>query len=84
MLSGCSGGGSGGQDNTVSFLSWDNAATMKPVIAEFEKRGVLVGRPFPPMEEHLRVSVGTPDEMKRFAAAFREIMLPGAKAASGG
>lgn len=56
---------------------------VKPVIAEFEKRGVLVGRPFPPMEEHLRVSVGTPDEMKRFAAAFREIMLPGAKAASG-
>lgn len=56
---------------------------VKPVIAEFEKRGVLVGRPFPPMEEHLRVSVGTPDEMKRFAVAFREIMVPGAKAASG-
>lgn len=38
VLSGCSGSGSGGGgDNTVSFLSWDNAATMKPVIAEFEK-----------------------------------------------
>lgn len=38
-LSGCavSGAGSGGGDSTVSFLSWDNAATMKPVIAEFEK-----------------------------------------------
>jgi histidinol-phosphate aminotransferase len=56
---------------------------VKPVIAEFEKRGVLVGRPFPPMNEHLRVSVGNADEMRRFAAAFREIMLPGAKAASG-
>jgi histidinol-phosphate aminotransferase len=56
---------------------------VKPVIAAFEKRGVLVGRPFPPMDEHLRVSVGNAEEMKRFAAAFREIMLPAAKAASG-
>lgn len=37
VLSGCSAAGSGSSDNTVSFLSWDNAATMKPVIAEFEK-----------------------------------------------
>ncbi|MCU1528924.1 MAG: hypothetical protein JWP75_2687 [Frondihabitans sp.] len=37
ILSGCSASGSGSSANTVSFLSWDNAATMKPVIAEFEK-----------------------------------------------
>jgi histidinol-phosphate aminotransferase len=54
---------------------------VRPVIAEFEKRGVLVGRPFPPMNEHLRVSVGTADEMKRFVTAFREIMAtPATKA----
>jgi histidinol-phosphate aminotransferase len=47
---------------------------VEPVIAEFEKRGVLVGRPFPPMMEHLRVSVGTADEMRRFTVAFKEIM----------
>jgi histidinol-phosphate aminotransferase len=47
---------------------------VEPVIAEFEKRGVLVGRPFPPMMEHLRVSIGTADEMKRFTVAFKEIM----------
>ena len=45
-----------------------------PVIAAFEKRAILVGRPFPPMTEHLRVSVGTADEMKRFMVAFKEIM----------
>jgi histidinol-phosphate aminotransferase len=44
------------------------------VIAEFEKHGILVGRPFPPMNEHLRVSVGTADEMRRFTVAFKEIM----------
>ncbi len=40
---------------------------------EFRKKGVLVGRKFPPMDQWLRVSVGTPDEMKRFMAAFKEI-----------
>src|SRR5437773_8031211 len=30
-----------------------------PVIEDFRKKGVLVGRPFPPMNEHLRVSIGT-------------------------
>jgi histidinol-phosphate aminotransferase len=44
------------------------------VIGEFRKRGVLVGRPFPPMLEHMRVSVGTADEMSRFMAAFKEIL----------
>ncbi len=50
---------------------------VQPVIEEFRKRGVLVGRPFPPMLEHLRVSVGTPDEMRRFLAAFKEIFASG-------
>ena len=45
-----------------------------PVIEAFRDRGVLVGRPFPPMTQHLRVSVGTEDEMGRFLAAFRQIL----------
>lgn len=53
---------------------------VQPVIEEFRKRGVLVGRPFPPLTEHLRVSIGTADEMRRFATAFREIMTSGARA----
>lgn len=44
-----------------------------PVIAAFKEKGVLVGRPFPPMTEHLRVSVGTPAEMERFLSAFGQL-----------
>jgi len=44
------------------------------VIDEFKKKGVLVGRPFPPLNVHLRVSVGSADEMSRFMVAFREVM----------
>ena len=41
--------------------------------AAFAQRGVAVGRPFPPMLEHLRVSIGTEQEMGRFMAAFKDI-----------
>lgn len=56
---------------------------VKPVIAEFLKQNVAVGRPFPPMDEHLRVSVGTADEMRRFMIAFKDIMSRPAAAATG-
>src|SRR5690606_4849100 len=45
-----------------------------PVTDAFRDRGILVGRPFPPMTQHLRVSVGTEEEMGRFLIAFRPIM----------
>ncbi|WP_336854438.1 ABC transporter substrate-binding protein [Sinomonas albida] len=50
-LTGCSNasGGSGGQ--TVSFYSWDNEASMKPVLDEFKKENPGID---------LKVSYGTP------------------------
>jgi histidinol-phosphate aminotransferase len=55
-----------------------------PVAEEFKKRGVLVGRPFPPMNQHLRVSVGSADEMSRFMTAFREIFPAKGKTTTAG
>ncbi len=46
---------------------------VQPVIEQFKTLGVLVGRPFPPMTNHLRVSIGTPAEMERFMAAFPKV-----------
>jgi len=53
------------------------------VAPEFQKRDVMVGRPFPPMTQHLRVSVGTQAEMDKFLVAFKEIMAAPAKTAAG-
>jgi len=64
----------------ANFVMIDIKRPMQPVVEEFKKRGVLVGRPFPPMMQHLRVSIGTPDEMQRFHGAFREIFATPAKA----
>jgi len=47
------------------------------VAGAFRQRGVLVGRPFPPMNDYLRVTVGNAEEMGRFLAAFKEIMPEG-------
>ena len=47
--------------------------TVQPVIQEFREKGILVGRPFPPMINHLRVSVGTPEDMDKFIKGFKEI-----------
>ena len=56
---------------------------VQPLVDEFKKKGVLVGRPFPPLNEHLRVSIGTPDEMSRFMVAFKDIMASKAPAKAG-
>jgi histidinol-phosphate aminotransferase len=41
------------------------------------KHGVVVGRDFPPFEKsHVRVSIGTMDEMQKAAAVFRAVLRP--------
>jgi len=46
----------------------------KPLIEELKKRKLFVGRLFPSMPEHLRVSFGTMAEMKSFMKEFKEVM----------
>src|SRR5919201_312242 len=57
---------------------------IQPVIEEFRQRKVAVGRPFPPMTKHMRVSVGTADEMDRCTKAFKEIFPAKAKTTTAG
>jgi histidinol-phosphate aminotransferase len=37
-------------------------------------RGILVGRPFPPLATHARISMGTIEEMRRAEVVFREVL----------
>ena len=52
----------------------------KPLIEELKKRNVIVGRLFPSLPEHVRVSFGTMAEMRSFVKEFREVV--GAHSAS--
>jgi len=67
----------------TNFFMVNLRRPLAPVSDEFRKRGVLVGRAFPPLVEHMRVSIGTPEEMGRFMKAWKEIMPARAAARSG-
>ena len=36
--------------------------------------GILVGRPFPPLTTHARISIGTMDEMKKAVDVFKQVL----------
>ena len=38
------------------------------------KHGILVGRPFPPLTTHARVSIGTMEEMRKATDVFRQVL----------
>ncbi len=67
-----------------NFFMVKTGRPVQEVRSAFRDRGVLVGRPFPPMLEHLRVSIGTEEEMKRFMAAWKDIFPASAATDSGG
>jgi histidinol-phosphate aminotransferase len=58
----------------ANFFMVDLRRPVMPVIRDFARKQILVGRPFPPMLNYLRVSVGNEDEMNRFIAAFKQIV----------
>jgi len=46
----------------------------RDVASKMKDKGVLVGRPFPPMNDWLRVSIGTRPQMERFLEAFAAVV----------
>ena len=59
----------------ANFMMIDLRREVRPVITALRTRGVEVGRPFPPLPNHLRVTIGTAAEMKTFLTAFKEVMV---------
>jgi hypothetical protein len=48
------------------FVMIDAQHPAEEVIEHFRKHNVLIGRRFPPLNNYIRVSLGTPDEMSIF------------------
>lgn len=66
----------------ANFFMVDTGHDVNPVIEAFHQRKIIVGRKFPSMGNWLRVSVGKPEEMREFLAAFREIVPAPQKSAA--
>jgi len=53
-------------DSHANFVMMDAHRPAVEVIAYFEKRNVRIGRRFPPMDRHVRISLGRPPDMAAF------------------
>jgi histidinol-phosphate aminotransferase len=58
----------------TNFIMIDTRRDVKPLIATLRGRGVQVGRLFPSMPRHLRVTIGTADQMRQFLDTFRSVV----------
>lgn len=59
----------------ANFVMIDLKRPVPPVIAALKERGVQVGRLFPALPHHLRVTVGKKPEMEGFLSGLREVMV---------
>ena len=60
-----------------NFLFVDVGRPAKDFRDACAKQGVIIGRDFPPFEKtHVRISIGTMDEMQKATAVFRSVLRP--------
>lgn len=57
----------------ANFVMMHTGRPVREVIAHFQQQNIRVGRPFPPMETYLRVSLGRPAEMQAFWKAWDQM-----------
>jgi len=60
--------------SSTNFLMADLRRPVGPVIAALKQRKVEVGRVFPALPTHLRVTIGTKTQMKTFVGALRQVL----------
>jgi histidinol-phosphate aminotransferase len=58
----------------TNFVMVEIGRPVPPVIEALKQRGFLVGRLFPSMPTHLRISLGTEEQMARFQPALSEVL----------
>jgi len=61
-------------DAQCNFTFVDVAMPVEYFQAGCAKEGILVGRPFPPLWTHCRISIGTMDEMQRAVQVFDKVL----------
>ncbi len=61
----------------TNFVMHRIAGDLDRHIERMKEAGILVGRPFPPLLDHCRVSIGLPEEMERWADQMRRFRKKG-------
>lgn len=58
----------------ANFIMFDCKKPVVPLIKAMKERNVHVGRLFPALPNHMRLTIGKKSEMETFIAAFREVV----------
>lgn len=58
----------------ANFIMFDCKRPVVPFIQALKQRNVQVGRLFPALPNHMRLSIGKKSEMESFLGAFKEVM----------
>jgi len=59
--------------SNANFSFFETGRNVNKVRAAFLNEGIMVGRPFPPMLDWLRVSMAKPDEMRYFVQTYKRL-----------
>lgn len=60
----------------ANFVMIDMRSDVRPIIAGLREKGVRVGRPFPALPNHMRVTIGLAEEMERFMTTLARMLAP--------
>jgi histidinol-phosphate aminotransferase len=63
-------------DSHANFVMMNTFHPADDVIQNFRKNNILIGRSFPSMSTYIRVSLGLPDEMRRFWQVWDMLPYP--------
>jgi histidinol-phosphate aminotransferase len=63
-------------DSHANFVMMNTFHPAEDVIEHFRRNNILIGRSFPAMSTHIRISLGRPDDMRRFWAAWDMLPYP--------
>jgi histidinol-phosphate aminotransferase len=58
----------------ANFIMFDCKRPVVPLIKAMKEHNVHVGRLFPALPNHMRLTIGKKSEMETFVAAFREVI----------
>jgi len=58
----------------TNFVFFETGMPIQTVINEMKKHNVLIGRPFPPLNNWARISTGRLEDMETFGQALKQVM----------
>lgn len=60
--------------SNTNFVCVDVHGPVQPVIEAYRAAGIRIGRPFEGLPQHVRISLGKPEELEKYVAAFDGVM----------